>query len=490
MEYGMKYKIITASIWALGLFSTDLRATAYTNEAPFNGRPAPVGYRAIDTLVNSGAAVFVASGKKFSTSPDGANGTLAGDAFFADTPFFYTDCARGITAQHRALGFIDLLVTVFMDDAPGVSVSGPGVAPYTNGWRMMGDSDRRDSQDIRVVADGSLFEFLDTRYKSQYSYNVSYDNGVLAIMTFPPRNSSRTYYSGEYAVLRMEVPRYPVKQYSVYVGPNVLRPYPAGLGYTTPTGDYNDGRALAYQGHIFTPILSNKIIPVIDIKSPSADGVFVQRYDDNANVLRPPVRTYYVPARVPIVFSGENSYRSNVNIVSWEWQAETPGVWTPGRETYTAVFQTNGNYLVKLRIMSDAGDVAANDGSSNDSGNFNRPDFKPGALPFVVTVTEPPAIAAMQEPRPNPFILGQNARVVFDFTLKEDMPVSIAIYAVDGQLMKNILTSQGKYPAGYWSAFWNGKDERGNFVAEGIYYGVMSTPNGKYLSKVHVLRVQ
>lgn len=464
-------------------------ATAYTNEAPFYKLPAPKGYRAIDVLKANGGAVFIANGKKYSTTVDGANATLGGDLFYNEAPFFWIDLAAGLNEKHRALGFIDLLLTVEIEDAPGLSTSELGMAPYTNGWRMAGDSDKKDSQDIRAVADGQVMEFLDTRYKCSYYYGDDYYDGRLFIMTTPPQNASKTYYAGEYGILRMEVPRYPVRNYAFFIGANVLRPYNANKDYGSPFGGESDAHGLSYQGAIYTTVLSNRVIPVVDVKSPRTEGIWRQQYDDANNTLRPPVRQILLPARVPITFTGENSYRGTNKIVSWEWMAEVPGQWTPGRENYTAIFQTNGNYLVKLRIRSDAGDVVINDGTSNETGANNRPDFFPSPLPTAVTIVDPPNQVMINEPMPNPFLLGSHSRVVINFTLKQDTPISLGIFSVDGQLMATPLTSQGKYPAGYWSTSWDGKNDRGQFVADGVYFAVLSTPSGKYLTKIHTYRV-
>ncbi|MBN8216076.1 MAG: hypothetical protein J0L75_05505 [Spirochaetes bacterium] len=239
---------------------------------------------------------------------------------------------------------------------------------------------------------------------------------------------------------------------------------------------------------LYTPVLSNTLIPVIDIKSPSADGVYVQRFDDNVGFLRAAFREIRLPSRVPIVLTGENSYMSNLNVVKWEWQVENPGVWTTGGSTYSAFFQSNGNYKVMLRLTSDTGVIAVNDGVSNETGTNNHPDYNPSGLPVVLIVTTPPNLSAIMECRPNPFIIGQHPKASLDFTLKEDTPVVVSIYSIDGRIIKNLLTSQGNYPVGYWTVNWDGKDERGAAAPEGIYYGVLNTKSGKYLSKIHVLR--
>jgi hypothetical protein len=463
---------------------------AYTNSGIWSRMPAPKGYRAIDLLVSSNQAVFAGAGKKISTTPDGANATLAGDMWYNDQVFYWVDIGHVITPLNRALGFVDCLVTVEMEDAPGVSVSGPGIAPYTNGWRMYGDSDRKGSQDLRANADGRICEFIDDRFKSQNLYNISWDNTLISIMqTWGIRNSVKTYYAGEYGIMRMEVPRDSVRSYALYLGQNVLRPYPANINYGNGPGDQYDGRALSYQCVVYVPVLTNAVIPAVHIKSPAVDGVFVARYDDNANVWNNPIRELRVPARVPIVFSGERSYVSNVNIVSWEWQVDTAH-WVPGGPTYTAFFPNNGNYQVLLRVRTDNGLVAVNNGISNETGSNNMPDLCPSALPTVVTVVDPPNLAGLQECRPNPFIIGQHMQAVLDFTLAKDMAINISVFSLSGHLVRNLLTSQGKYPAGYWSALWDGKDDRGNYATEGVYYGVLSTSAGTFLNKIHVLRVK
>lgn len=467
----------------------------YTNTGAYAALPAPPGARAIDFVVASKRAVLAGVGRKFSTTPDGAYGTLAGDAYYNGYPFFWVDVSRVLTAQHRALGFVDFMVTTIMEDAPGASVSGPGVAPFTNGWRMMGDDDRRGNQDIRASADGVTCEFLDPRYKGSINFNKSYDTMTILNTQVGYPNFG---YSGEYAIIRMEVPRSPVRSYNLFLGYNIIQPWPAtyyyGRGVTGfipagyPSGDGNSGQALSYQCQVYVPILTNSLIPVVDIKSPNYDGVYVQRFDENLGIMRATTRETRVSSRVPIVFTGENSYMSNISVVKWEWQVDNPGVWTAGGPTYTAFFQTNGVYLVMLRMTSDTGMVVANNGVSNETGSNNQPDFGPAGLPLLVRVTSTPNLSALMECRPNPFIVGQHSKVSLDFTLKEDTSVVLSIYSLDGRMIKNLITSQGQYPVGFWSAAWDGKDERGGWAPEGVYYGVLVTSSGKYLSKIHVLR--
>lgn len=463
----------------------------YTNTGLFFNIPAPIGYRAIDLLVASNQAVFAGSGKKTSTTPDGAAATMAGDLFYGDYPCYYVDIGASISPMYRALGFVDLLVSITMEDAPGISVSGPGRAPYTNGWYMQGDSDKKDSQDYRAMADGMPCEFLDNRFKSQTFYNVNYDYGEYRLTAKSGIRGNKAYsYSGEYVIMRFEVPRNPVRSYSVYLGQNNLAGSDVRENYAGgPGASAYEAHALSYQCNLYVPVLTNTVIPYVSIKSPGVEGVFIERYDDNNNQMRTPARQLWVPARVPITFTGERSFVSNATIVSWEWQIDNDG-WQVGGPTFTSFFQNNGQYQVKLRITADNGAVGVNNGVSNETGNNNLPDFCPSALPTYVQVVDPPNQASISECRPNPFIIGQHAQAVIDFTLSRDTAVSVSIFSLGGVLVKNLLTSAGKYPAGYWAATWDGKDDRGNYATEGIYYGVLTTSAGTFLNKIHVLRVK
>ena len=75
--------------------------------------------------------------------------------------------------------------------------------------------------------------------------------------------------------------------------------------------------------------------------------------------------------------------------------------------------------------------------------------------------------------------------------LSEPSEVKIQIYNASGQLVKSL--NLGYKDAGYYlnkekSAFWDGKNERGERVASGIYFYTMQTRNFTATRKVIVLK--
>ena len=70
---------------------------------------------------------------------------------------------------------------------------------------------------------------------------------------------------------------------------------------------------------------------------------------------------------------------------------------------------------------------------------------------------------------PNPF----NPETWIPFQIASDATTLISIYAVDGSLIRKI--ALGRRPAGIYlsrdrAAYWDGRDERGEQVASGVYF--------------------
>jgi FlgD Ig-like domain len=79
--------------------------------------------------------------------------------------------------------------------------------------------------------------------------------------------------------------------------------------------------------------------------------------------------------------------------------------------------------------------------------------------------TVPPASGSLLRLKavPNPF----NPRTVFTFELPEPDHVQLAIYNLDGRLVKRLLT--GPLDAGYHQMTWNGRSHSGSAMAAGVY---------------------
>lgn len=85
-----------------------------------------------------------------------------------------------------------------------------------------------------------------------------------------------------------------------------------------------------------------------------------------------------------------------------------------------------------------------------------------------------PVQTALNGNYPNPF----NPETNISFGIKEAVHVSLEIYNLKGQLVKNLVNDVK--PAGNHVIVWNGKDNNGNSVSSGLYYYKMTA--GKYSS--------
>jgi hypothetical protein len=80
-----------------------------------------------------------------------------------------------------------------------------------------------------------------------------------------------------------------------------------------------------------------------------------------------------------------------------------------------------------------------------------------------------PLITELGANYPNPF----NPTTTISFSLKERGPVAINIYNILGQKVKTLHT--GETPAGNHHLSWNGKDDKNNNVASGVYFYKMQS---------------
>ena len=83
---------------------------------------------------------------------------------------------------------------------------------------------------------------------------------------------------------------------------------------------------------------------------------------------------------------------------------------------------------------------------------------------------------------PNPF----THNTTFSFSLKEAAHVSVDVYNVKGQLVKNL--SNENMMADVHSVSWNGTDNSGNEVPTGVYFTRIATDTVETIHKVMVIR--
>ena len=80
-------------------------------------------------------------------------------------------------------------------------------------------------------------------------------------------------------------------------------------------------------------------------------------------------------------------------------------------------------------------------------------------------------VTKLNQNYPNPF----NPTTTINYTLKENSMVSLNIYNIKGQKVKQLVSDQ--VLAGQHSVIWNGKDDNGKLVSSGIYFYKLKTKN-------------
>ena len=100
---------------------------------------------------------------------------------------------------------------------------------------------------------------------------------------------------------------------------------------------------------------------------------------------------------------------------------------------------------------------------------------------------EPPKITKVWQNYPNPF----NPETWIPFQLHQASSVSLKIYDIKGQLIRNLELGHveaGKYTDTATAIYWNGKTERGETVASGTYFYTLTTENYIQTRKMIILK--
>jgi hypothetical protein len=83
--------------------------------------------------------------------------------------------------------------------------------------------------------------------------------------------------------------------------------------------------------------------------------------------------------------------------------------------------------------------------------------------PVSVSVSSPEKWKLSQN-YPNPF----NTETTINFNLPKSSDISVIIYDIKGAVVRILITA--RYPAGYYSVKWDGKNSTGFIVSSGIYF--------------------
>jgi len=85
---------------------------------------------------------------------------------------------------------------------------------------------------------------------------------------------------------------------------------------------------------------------------------------------------------------------------------------------------------------------------------------------------------------PNPF----NPRTRINYTLRENSEVTIDIYNIKGQKVKQLVSGIRQQPEGQHSVIWNGKDDNNKPVSSGIYFYKLKTENYEKTKRMVLLK--
>ena len=83
---------------------------------------------------------------------------------------------------------------------------------------------------------------------------------------------------------------------------------------------------------------------------------------------------------------------------------------------------------------------------------------------------------------PNPF----NPQTRIEFELEQEAAVTLEVYDQRGQMLRELLS--GVHAAGAHATTWNGRDEAGRSVAAGSYLIVLTSGQGRLVTKANLIR--
>jgi hypothetical protein len=94
---------------------------------------------------------------------------------------------------------------------------------------------------------------------------------------------------------------------------------------------------------------------------------------------------------------------------------------------------------------------------------------------------------SIEQNAPNPFAVGENAYTSIGFTLGAQENVTLRVYDVLGNVVRTLASGE-TFGQGPHSVNWDGRDNTGNIVANGMYYYQLTTANFVQTVKMQVVR--
>jgi hypothetical protein len=121
--------------------------------------------------------------------------------------------------------------------------------------------------------------------------------------------------------------------------------------------------------------------------------------------------------------------------------------------------------------------------------------YGPDAIPLVsrgienrlISYILRPKYSALLQNYPNPF----NPETWIPYQLKEDSIVTVKIHSVKGELIRELrlgYKSAGLYMNQSRTAYWDGKNEAGEYVSSGVYFYTIQTDKFSATKKMIICR--
>ncbi len=143
------------------------------------------------------------------------------------------------------------------------------------------------------------------------------------------------------------------------------------------------------------------------------------------------------------------------NTIEYCWELDDEVVSNDSCYTFYTDENSAGEYQVALNITDNYQPTARNEL------NF---EWELIVEDGVTTQELLPSVTAIYQNYPNPF----NPITTINYSLKKESKVSLTIYNIKGQKVKQLVNDQ--LPTGQYVAGWNGKDDNNKSVSSGIYF--------------------
>ncbi|HOS65526.1 MAG TPA: FlgD immunoglobulin-like domain containing protein [Candidatus Latescibacteria bacterium] len=144
-----------------------------------------------------------------------------------------------------------------------------------------------------------------------------------------------------------------------------------------------------------------------------------------------------------------------------------------------------GTVLVGIARTEFTNPVLLHVSGTTDPPQIVRASLNEGAIPAVVNA---PLAFSLSQNTPNPF----NPSTTIRFSLPEAGPVTLAVYDVNGRLVRNLVgvaaSAAQTFLSGQHSVVWDGRDENGREVASGVYLVRLTAPEGMLTRRMVLAR--